>query len=246
METKTPPKDFSPSNQQHQHHDRHPCKCTPPKPTLQAFTERVTNALLHHIFLLYRSDPEFYVLGATGNVYIVNISITPSCTCPDRTTPCKHILFVLIKVLGFPLDDPGLRRQTISPCHLEKLQATPSSPVSLASHTLRQRFHQVFFLKKELGLRNANLKPCMKAEVGGTCPICLEMGRSGDRMVACETCRIPIHEECLMTWKRTQRKELTKCLTCRSQWKQKGDQQRYLNLSDYVSEDETSPKTERS
>ncbi|XP_056686442.1 uncharacterized protein [Spinacia oleracea] len=218
-------------------HEKHSCDRS--KPTLQAFIERVSHAVLHNIFLLYRSDPEFYVLGATGNVYIVNITATPSCTCPDRATPCKHILFVLIRVLGVPLDDPSLKSQTLNPCHLERLQATSSSPKSLASRTLRQRFHQMFFLKKELGIQGASIKPCMEADVGATCPICLETGRSGDRMVACETCKIPIHEECLMTWKMTQKwKILTKCVTCRSQWRLKRDQDRYVNLSNYVSEDE--------
>lgn len=84
----------------------------------------------------------------------------------------------------------------------------------------------------------------MGVEAGATCPICLEeMRRSGERLVACETCKIPIHEECLMTWKRAQEKGLTKCVTCRSQWRGKlGNHERYLNLADYVIEDEMSLK----
>ncbi|KAL2934518.1 Mitogen-activated protein kinase kinase kinase 1 [Bienertia sinuspersici] len=202
-------------------------------PTSQDFAERLKNALFHHLQLLYRSDPNLYVLGATGNVYKVSISSTPSCTCPDRVTPCKHILFVLIKVLGIPPDDPILRRETLKPSHIEMLRATPNCPESLANHTLREKFHQVLFLKKELGIR---LKPCtcMEVEAGATCPICLEVvGKSGDRIVACEKCNTPIHEECLMTWKTTtthQRKRLTKCVTCRSNWR--GHlYQRYFNLA---------------
>jgi len=45
---------------------------------------------------------EFAVLGSTGNVYNVRIAQTPHCSCPDheRGNLCKHIIFVLLRVLG--------------------------------------------------------------------------------------------------------------------------------------------------
>ena len=228
-------------DQHHQAHDRKPSIRS--KLSLTPFAKRVSHALLHKLRLLYRSDPNFYVLGTTGNVYIVNLSTNPSCTCPDRTNPCKHIFFVLIRVLGVSLDDPHLRRKTLKPNHLARLLATPSFIVSFARQTLRERFHQVFFLNKELGINAASLMPCVEVEEGAMCPICLdEMRKSGDRAVACGTCKIPVHEECLMTWEKTKKKGLTKCVTCRSPWTNKGDQQRYLNLSYYVWEDEMCPK----
>lgn len=49
---------------------------------------------------------EFAVFGLTGSVYNVVISHVPSCTCEDfrraHASPCKHIMFVLIKVLKVP------------------------------------------------------------------------------------------------------------------------------------------------
>ncbi|CAF2135720.1 unnamed protein product [Brassica rapa] len=33
----------------------------------------------------------------------VTLAATLTCTCPDRKKPCKHMLFVLIRVLGIPL-----------------------------------------------------------------------------------------------------------------------------------------------
>lgn len=124
-----------------EHHER--MSTTQFHPT-QALTDRILRALGHRLFLLHRSDPNFYILGATGNVYIVNVSTTPACTCPDRATPCKHILFVLIKVLGVPLDDPCLRKRTLRPNQLTRLLANPSSIYSLAGPSLRERFHRAF------------------------------------------------------------------------------------------------------
>ncbi|KAH0777177.1 hypothetical protein KY290_008588 [Solanum tuberosum] len=80
------------SSSSHHHHHRHR-RLTPTQP----LTDRIFRALSHHLLLLHRRDTTFYVLGATCNVYTVTISTTPSCSCPDRTTPCKHILFVLIR-----------------------------------------------------------------------------------------------------------------------------------------------------
>lgn len=205
----------------------------------QAFGDRVLRALRHRLLLLYRSDPSFYVLGATGNVYVVNITSTLTCTCPDRTTPCKHILFVLIRVLGVALDDVCLRRRTLKPCQLARILSSPSRPESFAGPSLRQRFYQQFLLQREL--QGPDYTPCMGVEEGATCPICLEeMGKPGDlsRVVACGTCRNPLHEECLMTWKRTQRRRSFTCVICRSRWRDRVDQERYLNLSAYVSEED--------
>ncbi|KAL2940125.1 Mitogen-activated protein kinase kinase kinase 1 [Bienertia sinuspersici] len=216
------------------HHERQ--QSSEYQPT-QAFTDRILRALGHRLLLLYRSDPNFYVLGATGNVYVVNVSTTLACTCPDRATPCKHILFVLIKVLGLPLDEPCLRKRTLRPSHLARILANPSLPDSFASSSLRQIFYQEFFLQREHGGSSEGSCGAV-VEEGATCPICLEeMGKSGKKLVACGTCRNSLHEECLMTWKRTQRRRMFNCVICRARWKDRVEQERYLNLAAYVNED---------
>ncbi|XP_074316152.1 uncharacterized protein LOC141652533 [Silene latifolia] len=206
----------------------------------EAFVERVAHALSHPLLLLYRSDPDFFVHGSTGNVYVVNLSATPSCTCPDKVNPCKHILFVLVKVLGVSLDDSCLRRRVLKPSQLQRLQSTPSSIGSLADPALREKFHQVLFLRKELGgggsvIGATKLTPCVAVDKGATCPICLnEISGSGDRLLSCGTCNIPVHEKCLMAWKMTtQRRKLVRCVTCRSMLEDKADRERYLNLTDF-------------
>lgn len=85
--------------------------------------------MTQRMFLVERSgrangalEEDFSVLGSTGNVYIVNVSMVPTytpplhlflrswwadcrCTCPDflkNQVHCKHILFVFLKVLKLP------------------------------------------------------------------------------------------------------------------------------------------------
>merc|ERR1712151_692915 len=51
------------------------------------------------------------VLGSTGNVYEVEIGPSPCCDCPDflrRQSPCKHVLFVYLRVLRLDSDDPRI------------------------------------------------------------------------------------------------------------------------------------------
>ncbi|KAL3655684.1 hypothetical protein CASFOL_000080 [Castilleja foliolosa] len=203
----------------------------------QPFSDRIVRAVSHHLRLLHRADSLFFILGATGNVYTVSISAAPSCTCPDRATPCKHILFVLIRVLGLPLDDPSLWRRTLRPCQLSRLLSLPTSGEALAGVALRERFHQLFFRG---GVGRSRRPEVAAAEGGGgACPVCLEeMGRE-DRVVGCGTCKNVIHEECFLAWKRSCRRRSATCVLCRARWRNGGDDHdKYLNLSAYVGEDD--------
>ena len=50
----------------------------------------------------------FEVAGSTGNIYSVDITNLPSCSCPDhqkREDVCKHMLFVLMEIIGLAGDD---------------------------------------------------------------------------------------------------------------------------------------------
>ncbi|CAI9093549.1 OLC1v1029068C1 [Oldenlandia corymbosa var. corymbosa] len=202
----------------------------------QPLAERVIRALRHRIRLLHRCDSTFFVLGATGNVYAVNLSSTPSCTCPDRTKPCKHILFVFIRVLGVPLDDSCLWRRTLRPCQLNRLLSLPASADTLAGSNVREMFHQLFFREGRPGGSAGEVE----VGEGATCPVCLEeMGKLGEKIVACGTCRNPIHHECLMAWKKSSRRRSASCVLCRARWRNPAaEQDKYLNLSAYISEED--------
>nr|XP_043608747.1 mitogen-activated protein kinase kinase kinase 1-like [Erigeron canadensis] len=212
----------------------------PPEP----LTERALRALEHRLRLVHRSNSDFFILGATGNVYTVNLSPTPSCTCPDRTTPCKHILFVYIRVLSVSLDDPCIWRRTLQPCQLTRLLMSPISLDTLVGVTIRQRFQEMYVQRATT--HPDGKAPPVQAEEGSTCPVCLdEMGSSSEarKLVACATCKNPIHEECLLAWKRSSRRRSTSCVICRSRWRDRAELERYINLSAYLSHDEENNNT---
>ncbi|KAL5729057.1 hypothetical protein ACHQM5_002061 [Ranunculus cassubicifolius] len=205
---------------------------------IQPFADRVIRAHCHHLRLIHRSNPNFYILGATGNVYKVTISTTLTCSCPDRTVPCKHLLFVFLRVLGLSLDDTCLRRRTLRPCHLTRILGNATSVESYAGRRVRERFHQL--LPQLLLSPSSSSSDCrVDLEDGATCPICLEVMSKDDKVVVCGSCRNPLHEECLLTWKRAKGRRSTNCVICRARWRDMAyHQEKYLNLAEYVGGDD--------
>ncbi|KAK6927349.1 Zinc finger, SWIM-type [Dillenia turbinata] len=214
----------------HPHH--RPARSHTRQCPIQPFANRIMRAVRHRLLLLHRSEANFFVLGATGNVYTVTLATTPTCSCPDRITPCKHILFIFIRVLGVSLDDACMRRGSLRPRQLNRLLSTPSSPEYLAGPTLRERFLQLFH-----ATRGDVSRPQIEVEEGTICPVCLEgMGKLGGKIVACRTCRNPIHEECMLRWKRSMGRRSASCVICRARWRDVADQEKYLNLAAFVKE----------
>ncbi|KAK1370245.1 Mitogen-activated protein kinase kinase kinase 1 [Heracleum sosnowskyi] len=205
----------------------------------QPLAERVIRALRHGLRLLHRSGATFYILGATANVYTVTLSSTPTCSCPDRTTPCKHILFVYIQVLNISLDDACLWRRTLRPCQLHRLLSAPMSNKAIAGASIRERFHQLFFQERQCSTSSSNTnQQSFKIEDGTLCPVCLEEMTLQEKLIACATCNNLIHDECMTAWKKSSRRRSISCVMCRARWKsarEREDQIKYVNLSAYVS-----------
>lgn len=70
----------------------------------------------------------FNVLGATGNVYTVTISRHPHCSCPDHAkgNVCKHILFVMLRVLKLDKKDPRVWQKALLPSEVNDVLNTSS------------------------------------------------------------------------------------------------------------------------
>ena len=63
------------------------------------------------------------MLGATGNVYDVTITLQPSCTCPDfaKGHHCKHLFFVYCKVLKLARDDDVIWQRHLLQSELQRI-----------------------------------------------------------------------------------------------------------------------------
>ncbi|CAH2073024.1 unnamed protein product [Thlaspi arvense] len=204
----------------------------------QPVADRIIRALRHRIRLLHRPNAAtFHVLGATCNVYTVTLTATPTCTCPDRRKPCKHILFVLIRVLGIPIDDKCLRQRRLRPCILYRLVSAPTRPDCLASFRLQQRFLQLFstatsHYSDTNSSSTRDLENEMEEEEAATCPICLDDinavksingehvgSEESEKAVKCRVCKNKVHEECMLKWRTSRGRRPAICVVCRARWR---------------------------
>lgn len=93
----------------------------PPPETRNPKPKTSPAGINHRLYLIDRKPGEaadasgcpseqFVVLGATGNVYTVEIGRTPSCTCPDaaKGNICKHRFFVMLRVLKAGEGNPAV------------------------------------------------------------------------------------------------------------------------------------------
>ncbi|GAX81448.1 hypothetical protein CEUSTIGMA_g8877.t1 [Chlamydomonas eustigma] len=109
----------------------------------QAILDRIQRALsqgagaAHRLYLI-DSEPVappgspsgakqvFAVMGTTGNVYNVTIGCHPGCTCPDkvqRSSVCKHMLFVMLRVLKCGQNNPIIWQDARLPSEADALLA---------------------------------------------------------------------------------------------------------------------------
>uniref|UniRef100_A0A0E0LCI6 SWIM-type domain-containing protein n=1 Tax=Oryza punctata TaxID=4537 RepID=A0A0E0LCI6_ORYPU len=213
---------------------------------------RIIRALQHQLQLLHRAGAEFFVLGATGNVYTVTLATTPACTCPDPSVPCKHILFVLLRVLGLSLDEACVWRQSLRPCQVARLVATPTcgEGTVMAGPRARERFHQLWSAraaaaKAEQSRRRRDDQAAGASGRldGAACPVCLEdMSPAAAAMpllLTCGTCRNSVHGECFARWKRSRGRRAATCVVCRARWRQPSrerEKEQYMNLSAYMND----------
>ncbi|GJN38617.1 hypothetical protein PR202_gb27677 [Eleusine coracana subsp. coracana] len=230
----------------------------------EASTRRVANRIIralqqHQLRLLHRSGAEFFVLGATGNVYTVTLSTSPACTCPDTAVPCKHILFVLLRALGLSLDEACVWRHSLRPCQVARLLATPTFPDVLAGARARERFHQLWAASapppppSPEANKTADGRCSQESdggrgqmEDGAACPVCLEelVGPAQQQqqrpLLTCRTCRNAVHAECFARWKRSRARRAATCVVCRSRWRlprRLQEERHYVNLAAYMNDD---------
>lgn len=78
--------------------------------------KRIKRALEQRLFVVDNANVsstcrKFTIFGSVGNLYTVQIGSDVSCTCPDFAKGfhnCKHLLYVMIRVLRIPQDDARL------------------------------------------------------------------------------------------------------------------------------------------
>ncbi|EFJ51142.1 hypothetical protein VOLCADRAFT_103541 [Volvox carteri f. nagariensis] len=182
---------------------------------------------------------EFHVLGATGNVYTVVISRSPSCSCPDfaKGHLCKHVLFVMLRVLRQSPDNPVIWQKGLLTREVEEvlgpLAAAGSGTAAvdqsvLATELVRQRYAAVAGGSSSSGAAGAaSGGGGVQRPVEGDCPICYEAmvapsggGRGAEANTFCMSCGNNMHKTCFDRWASSKRSsgQVVTCVYCRAAW----------------------------
>eukprot|EP01024_Parvocaulis_polyphysoides_P047494 TRINITY_DN45013_c0_g1_i2.p1 TRINITY_DN45013_c0_g1~~TRINITY_DN45013_c0_g1_i2.p1 ORF type:complete len:355 (-),score=56.13 TRINITY_DN45013_c0_g1_i2:209-1234(-) len=234
---------------------------TSPQPS-QGILQRIERALPgsgHRLFLIQRGGlvydedncpkEEFSVLGATGNVYTVEISKQPCCSCPDneqRGNICKHILFILLRVLKVPRDNQIVWQKAYLTEEVfeifefsgglgdNKVGGDVQAPQSVVNaFNAEQRGEQI-------GENQQVNEDGRRRKVEGDCPICFdELVEGGEELVWCRTCGNNLHKGCFVRWQQQKRGAAT-CVYCRSHWHEEVNNDDnnggYVNLAQFSAE----------
>ncbi|KAJ3851599.1 hypothetical protein EV368DRAFT_42771 [Lentinula lateritia] len=176
---------------------------------------------------------EFTIQGSTGNVYTVTIDNVPHCNCPDHQKGhhCKHLLFILVKVLQIPQSSNYWYQKALLSDELTEIfSAAPPPPQLRGSFIANQTV--VGAWREATGrapVNNTTLDDPRRIPVSeDDCPICYdkmntdELDLKGLQKILewCNECHNAVHKECWTQWmttKQSQAQSLT-CVYCRSGW----------------------------
>ncbi|RYP40837.1 hypothetical protein DL768_010577 [Monosporascus sp. mg162] len=195
-----------------------------PKPT-QDFQVVYGRATSQRFYVLSRSRagtddecPEEIVemTGSTGNIYHVHVSQLPTCTCPHATkgNQCKHIIYVMARVLRARFD--LVYQLALLPSELREI-FSHAPPIQISDH------HSADEREEEKNRKAIN----------GDCPICFTPFEDPDDTVYCRVqCGQNMHTECFEMWaatKRTGARDQVTCPMCRAPWQGDDDVVKKLN-----------------
>ena len=195
----------------------------------KAVQDRLHRALSQRLIVLHRSgitgggqygeQETFKMAGTTGNVYTVRISAEPACDCPDSANgrnTCKHILYIMVKVLK-------------APRHL-------AFQAGLLPSELHHILHNApAFTGSDSGTTNTTsatstttAATTKRKPVGADdCPICFCPIEAGEDVVWCRAvCGTNLHASCFRQWRvataaktnANANANRVTCVMCRAPW----------------------------
>jgi hypothetical protein len=211
-----------------------------------ALQERLERAATQRLYLIQQSEiplmyqegdkgVEFTVLGSTGNVYTVVLGLVPSCTCPDycrRQDMCKHIMFVLLKVIGLDVSNPLAYQKAYISSELNELytilRTRRVGGTIMANDQVRAAVaagaaapSQNTALVDPSSSVESSSVPRRSLLEDSDCPICFDdlTKEPESKVTFCRgTCGANFHEACIRRWLSAMTLSKPSCPHCRQEW----------------------------
>lgn len=173
-------------------------------------------------------ERKYVVMGSTGNIYDVTIKDEPECTCPDyltRGNRCKHIYFILIRVMKALNED----QDVYSKKDLQEM--FENIPNIMKNIVIDDKLKTTYDKLKQTNKLNGKQEPSNvdQRDTDDMCPICLDDLENGDELDYCKfSCGKPIHKVCYGMWTKKHPKN---CVFCKASWLHKESNSTYVNLT---------------
>jgi hypothetical protein len=156
--------------------------------------------------------------GSTGNVYQINIAKRPTCNCPHamKGNHCKHIFYVLVRVLR-ARENLQYQAAYLSSELREIFDSAPPIPTAAEDE------------------KDGNRKP-----IEDDCPICCTEFTKDEDIVWCRAaCGNNVHRTCFDQWAAMKRREngQVTCPFCRTPWQADEKQAKVVAGAASVGED---------
>ncbi|CAB9526179.1 kinase kinase [Seminavis robusta] len=201
-----------------------------------AVRQRIQRAKTQRLFLVDRPQEDdnghkFCVMGSTGNLYTVKISKLVHCSCPDHAkgNVCKHILFVMLKVIGLPDTSPLIYQTALLTSELEEitqqlqLRRNSVGPRVMANARVQKAYQEMTSPAAKTDTPAAaspENDSNKRQQIEGDCAICFDEMACNQDLVFCRAvCGANFHAACMNHWKRAN-KHNTTCPNCRSAWQE--------------------------
>lgn len=207
--------------------------------------KRFHKILNEQFYLLEFIEEEliFKISGSTQNVYSISIDkrlCTFSCNCPDMKSHCinkkclcKHIVFILIRVLKYFDTDIYNKlkfNEDIFLPFLEKIKNTYVEDLSLTNLSLNEKYKLI----SDKSLKDENIMDKFSSysfEEGYECAICYDLLDSNEELLGCPTCKQSFHKNCFNKW--LESSNYKNCVYCRSNiWKEYN--KKHVKSNDYL------------
>ena len=183
------------------------------------FNSRLRRALHQRIYLIRaektRTAHNFVVMGSTDTEYSVSIDNYISCQCPDHVFSrklCKHLIFVLIKVLKHT--EPFLQHNYVG-THFKTNETTlERCSVFFVSYNGTDTFANDNESPHTI-IEQQPVVPQRPITDEDMCPVCFESMLDPKLVVYCKrSCGKSLHTECYTKWSKASQKK--NCVYCRA------------------------------
>ncbi|KAI0521666.1 hypothetical protein F5B22DRAFT_546266 [Xylaria bambusicola] len=154
-------------------------------------------------------EEDVEITGSTGNIYNVHVAQVPTCSCPHarKGNQCKHIIYVMSRVL--------------------RARADLVYQLALLSSELREIFQNAPPIGIGEDSSGSKIQDPNRKQIEGDCPICFTPFEGEEDTVYCRaTCGQNMHTECFQIWAATKRQHARNAITCpmcRSLWQDDED-----------------------